>query len=124
MGWIEEQEELAADLVSDPVGFGEPVTLPSGETTGIFYPYPPEPSNAFGSEVGLDMMLQRQRAPELHLRDVDAVAVGLTRGDKLTVRGQQWVVASLPAPDGAGITVIELKPTASAGGPPPDQEWQ
>lgn len=123
MLWSENLAELYDNSFAEDNGFGEEVTLPGGGVvTGIFYPYPPEPFDAFGSEVGLDMMLARQRAPELHLRDADSA--GLKRGDRLAVRSAQWTVAAVPAPDGSGITVLQLKPVAGPGGPPPDQPWQ
>lgn len=123
MTWLEEKAALAKELISPEIGFGEPVTLPSGEVQAIVYlPVGESESQDQGSRAGARVLLDHQVYPQIHLRTEDAG--GLQEQDPVTVRGTQYLVVSLH-PDGEGMTAVALMlPGQELGSYPEYNRWR
>lgn len=101
MSWPQQAARVTGRLVGT---FGEPVTLPSGEVTGVFDArWVPREAR----ETGRSLRFSQQPAPVLWLRDEDAA--GLAERDRITARGGAYLVTRID-PDGPGITEVALMP--------------
>lgn len=118
--WSDAIEDLNAAAVSVDA-FGESCTLPSGDTLGVFHPRG-DPSEPWGSEVGLAMRMSQQSSPLLVLRDADAQ--GLEDGDPVTVRGSAYLVTRVD-PAYHGLTQVYLmRDLSDTASPPETERWR
>ena len=112
-------DALSAIADANLSAFGEPVTLPDGSVvTGVFDPTGTAIAAPW-SEIGLPARLAQQPNPTVHLQD--ATAAALTTESLLTIGATLYRVAAPPAPDGSGLTRVDLMPERVGD---PDARWQ
>lgn len=122
MTWSTVVDDINAAALSIEDGFGEPVTLPSGDVvTGVFELFDPRVQDPSGSGVGRSMRISQQHNPMLMLLDADAS--GLAEGDDVGVRGSQWRITRID-PDGNGITELSLMPAPQVDAGDTFRRWR
>lgn len=100
--------------------FGEPVTMPdASEVSGIFDVRGDIPGSAW-PEIGAALRMSQEGNPVLQLTDSDAAS--LSEDDRLTIRGNEYIVTRIDA-DGSGFVRIELMPSDRSGSLHTDR-WQ
>jgi hypothetical protein len=100
--------------------FGDPVRMPDGtELVGVVERYG-DPRPATWSEVGLQSPQSAQTSPYVELRDADAAPLRIN--DRLEIGGAGYLVTATPAPNGSGLTRVELMPERESEDP--DARWK
>ena len=114
---------LNTAVVSATVGFGEAVTLPSGQAFAVVdLEGTAVELRAQGTRQQGGLDLRHQAPPVLFLREEDAE--GLLEHAEVTVRGLVYLVVRLD-PDGAGMTRVELmRPGAELQPRPEWNQWR
>lgn len=111
--WEAHLSALSAAALN-PAAFGEAVLRPGADPLyGVFDPIGEAAGGGgLGSPVGRAMTLAAQPNPVLYVTAADAA--GLAKGDRLSLRGRDYIVASKD-PDGGDMVEIRLMPAGASG---------